>query len=214
MLAVLLNTIAQACHVGLELGKSPGFLPSKTNSTSPAYIKALHSLLESSDRAFAMASSVVVALVLAQFLPLVQASSCVTSLEDLETALQSDPLNVESINDAFFPLNTPPSIAADVFYFINVTINGTATVPVHPATMNATVIGQLVPSYSFQWVSQRVLLPFGPELLEVRGLAVFAPKTPMTLLVIPPICITRKESIDDYSVQVGKLLARLTSKVS
>ena len=156
-----------------------------------------------------MASSLVVALVLSQFLPLVQ-TSCVASLEDLETAVQSIPLNVESINEAFFPLNKPPSIAANVFYFVNDTFNGTATVPVHPATLNSTAIGRLIPFCSFQWVSQRVLLPFGPELLDMRGLAVFAPKPPMTLLVIPPIC-NRGESNDD--VQIGKLLARVTSKV-
>ena len=157
------------------------------------------------------ARGIVVVLVLSQLLPLVQ-TSCVSSLEDLEAALQSDPLNVESINDAFFPLNKPPSIAANVFYFINETFNGTATVPVHPATLSSAEIGQLFPSCSFQWVSQRVLLPFGPELLEMRGLAVFAPKTPMTLLVIPPICI-RREWTADYGVEAGKLLARLTSKV-
>ena len=155
-------------------------------------------------------ANIVVALVLSQFIPLVQ-TSCVTSLEELETSLQSIPLNVESIDDAFFPLNKPPSIAADVFYFVNFTYNGTASVPVHPATLNSTAIGRLVPSFSFQWVSQRVLLPFGPELLEMRGLAVFAPETPITLLVIPPIC-SRGESTDE-DVQVGKLLARTTSKV-
>lgn len=68
---------------------------------------------------------------LLQFLPALVLSTDVTSLKDLESALKSNPLNLESIDDAFFPLNSPPSIAVDVLYFINETVNSTATVPVH-----------------------------------------------------------------------------------
>ena len=65
-------------------------------------------------------------------LPVLVLSTDVTSLNYLEASLKSNPLNVESIDDGFFPLNKPPSIAVDVSYFINQTMNGTATVPVHP----------------------------------------------------------------------------------
>ena len=70
-----------------------------------------------------MASSLVVALVLSQFLPLVQ-TSCVASLEDLETAVQSIPLNVESINEISSEQTAfNCSTEMHVFYFVNDTFN-------------------------------------------------------------------------------------------
>ena len=113
----------------------------------------------------------------------------------------------------------PPSIAVDVSYFINQTMNGTATVPVHPLAMNSSARRLLTPSYSLQWVSHRSLLPFGNvHVLAPRTLGFITPEisNPVVMLVIPPICNSSSEgqSILCSETRIKKLLSRLTSKVS
>lgn len=168
-----------------------------------------------------MASNALLLLSLQIFLSAVLVlSTDVTSLQDLEASLKSNPLNVESIDDGFFPLNKPPSIAVDVSYFINQTVNGTVTLPVHPLAMNSSARRLLTPSYSLQWVSHRSLLPFGNvHVLAPRILGFITPeiRNPVVMLVIPPICSNSSEEQSDSlcsETRIKKLLSRLTSKVS
>ena len=161
-----------------------------------------------------MASTCVSIVVTLHFLLLSLVLSDMTSLEDLETSLQSNPLNIESIDDAFYPLNIRPSIVVNVSYFVNETENGTATVPVHPLAMSSTDRDLLTPNYTLQWVSYRVLLPFGPTLLpsDIFSQAV---DPSVVMLVIPPICnSSQQQSYVCSDIRIKKLLTRLTSKVS
>lgn len=155
------------------------------------------------------------ALVLLQFLPVVQADECVNSLQELEVSLKNSALNMENIDKGFFPLNNPPSIAVNVLYLLNETTSD--GIALHAGLVNFSGSSQMYinPStrfYAFQWVSQPVLLPFGPELFELRGLAVFTQPTPFVFVDIPPIC-SEANSSTGYRSEV-LLLARLTSKVS
>ena len=158
-----------------------------------------------------MASNCVSIVVTLQFLLLPVVLSDMISLKDLETSLQSNPFNVENIDDAFYPLNLPPSIAVDVSYFVNETVNGTSTVPVHPSAMNARDL--LTPNYTLQWVSHCVLLPFALAILPPDP---FKRAPPVVMLVIPPICNSSQEQSYDMCsvIRIKKLLTRLTSKVS
>ena len=158
------------------------------------------------------------ALALLQFLPVVQAAKCVNSLKELEDAVQSNAYNMESIDDGFFPVNTAPSIAVNVFYIIDETAPNSTTASSYPTNSSSferhgSALGSGFKFYSnqLQWVSQRVLLPFGPELFELRGLAVFTLTTPKVYVIIPPIC--RKPNTDAKH-RIEKLLVRLTTKVS
>ena len=163
--------------------------------------------------------SAVVLLLLQFLLPALVLTADVTSLQNLEDSLKSNPLNVEAIDDAFFPLNSPPSIAVDVSYFVNESVNGTATVPVHPLAMNSSARDLLAPNYTLQWVSHRSLLPFGnlhvlaPRILPLMISTVQT--NPVVMLVIPPICTSsQQQSYVCSDIRIKKLLSRLTSKVS
>lgn len=139
------------------------------------------------------------------------------SLQELEVSLKSSALNMENIDKGFFPLNNPPSIAVNVLYLLNETTSD--GIALHAELMNFSGSSQMYINsstrfYAFQWVSQPVLLPFGPELFELRGLAVFTQPTPFVFVDIPPICSTSEaNSSTGYRSEV-LLLARLTSKVS
>ena len=151
--------------------------------------------------------------VLLHLLPPVQTAGCLNTLEEIESSLQSNALNTESIDNAFFPLNNHPSLAVFVHYFVNeTTSNGTATIPVHPTKMNSTDLESLRPTYLYQWVVSPVLLPFGPELLELRGLAIISPTIPTAYVVLQPIC--QQDAFSSSENRIEKLLTRLTIKVS
>lgn len=150
--------------------------------------------------------ALLLALALLQFLPVVQAAKCVNSLKELEDAVQSNAHNMESIDDGFFPVNTAPSIAVNVFYIIDETAPNSTAPSYHTNSSSFERHGS-----QLQWVSQRVLLPFGPELFELRGLAVFTLTTPKVFVIIPPIC--RKPNTDAKH-RMERLLVRLTTKVS
>ena len=78
--------------------------------------------------------------------------------------------------------------------------------------MNSTDLESLEPTYLFQWVVSPVLLPFGPELLEIRGLAFITPTIPTAYIVLQPIC--KQDAVSSSDKRIEKLLTRLTSKVS
>lgn len=148
-------------------------------------------------------------MVLLQLLPFVQAAGCLNTLEEMEASLQKNALNIESIDNAFFPLNSHSSLAVNVAFFVNVTTsNGTVSIPQHPTMMNSSDLELLQPTYLFQWVVSPVLLPFGPEILELRSLAVITPIIPTAYIVIQPVC-----QQDANSKRIEKLLTRLTCKV-
>lgn len=159
--------------------------------------------------------ALLLALALLQFLPMVQAAKCVNSLKELEDAVQSNAHNMESIDDGFFPVNTAPSIAVNVFYIIDETAPNSTAPSYHTNSSSferhGSALGSGFRFYQLQWVSQRVLLPFGPELFELRGLAVFTLTTPKVFVIIPPIC--RKPNTDAKH-RMERLLVRLTTKVS
>lgn len=151
------------------------------------------------------------AVVLLQLLPFVQTEGCLNTLQEMEASLQKNALNIESIDNAFFPLNSHPSLAVYVRYFVNETTrNGTASVPKHPTLMTISDLEYHPPNYLFQWVISPVLLPFGPELLELRGLAIITPIIPTAYVVIESTC---PQDINSNS-RIEKLLTRLTSKVN
>ena len=133
----------------------------------------------------------------------------------LETSVRTNLLNIESINEAFFPINKSPSIVVDVYYFVNETQDGTSTVPEHPVQaimLNRSARHDVLTraTYLLKWVSQPILLPC-PDMLKLSGFgAFFEQKTPTATIVIRPICSLKSNWC---KARIEKLLVQLTNKV-
>ena len=110
-------------------------------------------------------------------------TNCLTSLHDVQVSLKSNPYNLESIDDGFFPPNTHPSPWVRINYYFN----QTNSIKIHPAAYEA--IGtNSIPDLSFQWVASPVFHYFGPSVMEVFSTASIYFSPTEIHIVIDPIC--------------------------
>ena len=105
------------------------------------------------------------------------------SLHDAEVSVKNNPYNLESIDDGFFPSNTPPSVWVIVNYYFN----ETNSIKVHPAAYEATGT-KIKPDLSFQWVASPVFEYFGPSVIHKLSFVFGSLSQTVVDIVIDPIC--------------------------
>ena len=118
-------------------------------------------------------------------------NSCVTYLFELEASLKSNPLNIESIDDGFFPPNSVISVWVTVNIYYNTSTENHDVITTHPYNGD---LNDTSPDVVFNWFETALFLSFKPDILVIlSGLSYFLQSSTrfgVTNIVIHPLCQT------------------------
>ena len=120
-------------------------------------------------------------------------NNCVTYLYELETSLKSNPLNIESIDDGFFPPNSVLSLWVTVNIYYNTSTENHDVITTH--TYNGD-LNDTSPDVVFHWYGTALFLSFKPDIImKLSGLSTFLETSTncrfgVTNIVIDPLCQT------------------------
>ena len=120
-------------------------------------------------------------------------NSCVTSLYELEASLKSNPLNIESIDDGFFPPNSVISLWVTVNIYYNTSTENHDVITTHPYNGD---LNDTSPDVIFHWYGTALFLSFKPDIImKLSGLSIFLETSTncrfgVTNIVIDPLCQT------------------------
>ena len=118
-------------------------------------------------------------------------NNCVTYLYELETSLKSNPLNIESIDDGFFPPNSVLSLWVTVNIYYNTSTENHGVITTHPYNGH---LNNNSPDVVYYWYGTALFLSFRPDvLLKLSGLSLFLQNSTrfgVTNIVIDPPCDT------------------------
>ena len=118
-------------------------------------------------------------------------NSCVTSLYELEASLKSNPLNLESIDDGFFPPNSVISLWVTVNIYYNTSTENHDVMNTHPYNGD---LNNTSPDVVFHWYGTALFLSFKPDIImKLSGLSIFLETSTncrfgVTNIVIDPLC--------------------------
>ena len=106
-----------------------------------------------------------------------EGEECITTYQQLERSIIGQDANINSMMDAFYPPNRQPSIAANVYYFLD------GLQEINRQNMD-------VPSYdyAFRWSVSWVFAVIRPDLLQLLSLFLYHEHTPTIKIVVDPIC--------------------------
>ena len=120
-------------------------------------------------------------------------NSCVTSLYELEASLKSNPFNLESIDDGFFPPNSVISLWVTVNIYYNTSTENHDVMTTHPYNGD---LNDTSPDVVFYWYATALFLSFKPDIImKLSGLSIFLETSTncrfgVTNIVIDPLCQT------------------------
>ena len=118
-------------------------------------------------------------------------NSCVTYLYELEASLKSNPLNIESIDDGFFPPNSVISQWVTVNIYYNTSTENHDVITTHPYSGD---LNDTSPDVVLYWHATALFLSFKPDIImKLSGLHYFLTTSisfGMTSIVIDPLCQT------------------------
>ena len=120
-------------------------------------------------------------------------NSCVTSLYELEASLKSNPFNLESIDDGFFPPNSVISLWVTVNIYYNTSTENHDVITTHPYNGD---LNDTSPDVVFYWYATALFLSFKPDIImKLSGLSIFLETSTncrfgVTNIVIDPLCQT------------------------
>ena len=118
-------------------------------------------------------------------------NSCVTYLYELEASLKSNPLNIESIDDGFFPPNSVISLWVTVNIYYNTSTENHDVINTHPYNGD---LNDTSPDVVFNWFEKALFLSFKPDILvKLSGLSYFLQNSTrfgVTNIVLHPLCQT------------------------
>ena len=130
-------------------------------------------------------------------------TSCVTYLYELEASLKSNPLNIESIDDGFFPPNSVLSLWVTVNIYYNTSTENHDVINTHP------YIGDLnntSPDVVFHWYGTALFLSFKPDILvKLSGLSYFlqdSTRFGVTNILVDPPCHTDMTLLEKLVLKV------------
>ena len=115
---------------------------------------------------------------------------CIQHYYELEESLLSNPLNLDSLTNAFFPPNEPSVPVVEVFYSV---VNSTSADPEdnHLAQeaedINSTDRNEIA-SYRYRWSDSPIFLFMDPEVLQSLSLFTIRLRDHSVRLVVQPIC--------------------------
>ena len=116
-------------------------------------------------------------------IPVNTIDNCVTSLHELEKSLQSNPFNIESIDNGFFPPNSHSSLWVTVNIYYNAITENHNIITSHPDN-----IKNITADVTFQWISSPVFLYLGPEDMQLLSGAIIGHSSRETNIVLSPLC--------------------------
>lgn len=128
--------------------------------------------------------------------------NCVTSLHELEKSLQSNPSNIESIDNGFFPPNSHSSLSVTVKIYYNVITENHNVI-----TSHSDITDDITPDFTFQWVASPLFLYFGPEDMQLLSGAFIEHSYRQTNIVTKPLCNSSK--LDPLFV-LNKLIVKVS----
>ena len=120
-------------------------------------------------------------------------NSCVTSLYELEASVKSNPFNLESIDDGFFPPNSVISLWVTVNIYYNTSTENHDVMTTHPYNGD---LNDTSPDVVFYWYATALFLSFKPDIImKLSGLSIFLETSTncrfgVTNIVIDPLCQT------------------------
>ena len=120
-------------------------------------------------------------------------NSCVTSLYELEASLKSNPFNLESIDDGFFPPNSVISLWVTVNIYYNTSTENHDVMTIHPYNGD---LNDTSPDVVLYWYATALFLSFKPDIImKLSGLSIFLETSTncrfgVTNIVIDPLCQT------------------------
>ena len=116
-------------------------------------------------------------------------NSCVTYLYELEESVKSNPLNIESIENGFFPPNSVLSLWVTVNIYYNTSTENHDVITTHPYSEG---LNKTTPDFVFQWYETALFLSFEPEVVfKLSGLSSFLQNSTrfgVTSILIDPLC--------------------------
>ena len=106
-------------------------------------------------------------------------SYCATTLYELEASVKSNPLNIASIDDGFFPPNSRLSlwVTINIYYIQNDDVNTT-----DPNTITS------LPDFTFQWFDIALFLYIDPRVIQLLSGVLFSGTSETINIVIDPLC--------------------------
>lgn len=129
--------------------------------------------------------------------------SCVTSLHELEESLKSNPLNIESVDDGFFPSNQGPSKWVIVKVYYNISTNNHDVITTHPNKFGVKSYNT-IPDYVFYWFDSALLLYFDPKVIEILCFGLLSSET--ANIVIDPPCYNNVHLLNKLILKVSKII--------
>ena len=113
--------------------------------------------------------------------PVSSTSYCATTLHELETSVKSNPLNIDSIDDGFFPPNSRLSlwVTINIYYIQNDDVNTT-----DPNTIGLSSLQD----FNFQWFDIALFLYIDPRVIQLLSGVLFSATSETINIVIDPLC--------------------------
>ena len=129
--------------------------------------------------------------------------SCVTSLHELEESLKSNPLNIESVDDGFFPSNQGPSKWVIIKVYYNISNKNHDIITTHPNEFGVNSFNT-IPDYVFYWFDSALLLYFDPQVIEI--LCFWLLSSERANIVIDPPCYNYVHLLNKLILKVSKII--------
>ena len=115
---------------------------------------------------------------------------CIQHYYELEESLLSNPLNLDSLTNAFFPPNEPSVPVVEVFYSVANSTNADSEdnhLAQESEDINSTDRNEIA-SYRYRWSDSPIFLFMDPEVLQSLSLFTIRLRDHSVKLVVQPIC--------------------------
>ena len=110
---------------------------------------------------------------------------CTSSYHELEMSLKSNLLNIESIDNGFFPLNDNPPLWMTVNVYYNTSTENHDVITSFPNAIGGNSLNA-TPDYVFQWLDSAVMMYVDPRMISLMS-GVFLANEKINIM-IDPLC--------------------------
>ena len=110
---------------------------------------------------------------------------CISSYHELEMSLKSNLLNIESIDNGFFPLNDNPPLWMTVNVYYNNSTENHDVITSFPNAIGGNSLNA-TPDYVFQWLDSAIMMYVDPRMISLMS-GVSLPDEKINIM-IDPLC--------------------------
>ena len=93
---------------------------------------------------------------------------CINSYHELEMSLKSNLLNIESIDNGFFPLNDNPPLWMTVNVYYNTSTENHDVITSFPNAIGGNSLN-VTPDYVFQWLDSALMMYVDPRMISLMS---------------------------------------------